>query len=393
MKSLFKKIGVLRGFNASYKRLKTSFDSWKIGRDYQRLIDQKGVKCSEEQVVGELKKRLSQRRLNFLTTNDRRARVFWLGANYNQDNGGFLQGLSRFGDVVSFKNAKGEYGFEYSSRLFDPELIKRNGELLLKQVDQALASGPVDMLWTQAWAHLISAEVFQEVQKKGIVTFNVAWDDRLPQHWKVYNGSRMGAIGLAPGFDLTLESSPECCLRYVAEGHLSLYWPMASDPDLFRPYPGEKLYDVCFVGSNYGVRAKIVKAIEDTGIKVAAFGPGWPLGSIDTKKMAEVFARSKVVLGVGTIGYNEDILTLKLRDFDAPMSGSFYITHNNSDLKELYKIGCEIECYNSAKECADKIRYYVAHPGGREEIAKAGRKRALECHTWEKRFEKIFDML
>ena len=67
-----------------------------------------------------------------------------------------------------------------------------------------------------------------------------------------------------------------------------------------------------------------------------------------------------------------------MRDFDGPMSGSLYLTHDNTDLYDLFKAGKEIITYNTPKECADKIVYYLSHIDEAETIAKLGRKRAVQ---------------
>lgn len=317
--------------------------------------------------------------------------IFWVGANYEQDYSGFLQSLLKFGNVEIFYNKKGEYGIEYSQKFYDQEIIKRNSDCLIEQIEKQKKT--IHILLGQMWAHLISVEALKEIQKMGIITTNIAMDDKLPELWGYFRGARLGSIGLAPGIDLTLQSTSDYCSRYLAEGFQALYWPMGSDPEIFKPLPVQKVYDVCFVGSNYGIRAKIVNAIQKSGVKVETFGNGWPNGLIDSKKTAEVFAQSKIILGVGTIAYNDDILTLKLRDFDGPISGTFYLTHRNPDLEELYEEGKEIELYSSIDECVKKINYYLQHSEEREAIAKAGRNRALKDHTWEKRFEKLFEVI
>jgi spore maturation protein CgeB len=80
---------------------------------------------------------------------------------------------------------------------------------------------------------------------------------------------------------------------------------------------------------------------------------------------------------------------LKLRDFDAPMSGSCYLTQYNEDLRGLYDIGHEIETYQSIKNCVDRVRYLLEHDIEREKIAFAGRQRALRDHTWDVRFKSL----
>ena len=75
------------------------------------------------------------------------------------------------------------------------------------------------------------------------------------------------------------------------------------------------------------------------------------------------------------------------------MSGSLYITHDNPDLYDLFEIGKEIVTYRTPEECADKVSYYLNHQDEAKAVGKAGRERAIHDHTWEKRFEQIFEVL
>jgi spore maturation protein CgeB len=219
-------------------------------------------------------------------------------------------------------------------------------------------------------------------------------DDRLPEHWATVDSVRGGSVGLGPGLDMVLTSSPETPEWFLAEDIPALYVPMASDPERFRPFEeDQKRYDVSFIGSKYGLREQIVTAVMAAGIHVDAFGPGWPNGAVNADQSAEIFGRSRIVLGMGTVAHNDDLFTIKLRDFDAPMSGALYVTHRNPDLLQLYREHEEIACYLSIEECVHKLRYYLAHPDDRRRVAAAGMARARREHTWEGRLSRVFSMM
>jgi spore maturation protein CgeB len=269
--------------------------------------------------------------------------------------------------------------------------VQLNDACLLEQIQEFSRGGGVSVLMGQMWANFISAEALQRVQAMGIITVNVSMDDRLPEHWETFRGVRLGSVGLGAGLDLVLTSSPEVCPYYWLEDIPAIFWPMASDPERFKPYPEhEKRYNVSFIGNKYGIRGRIISALQKAGIEVTAFGSGWPNGPADADQSAEIFGRSRIILGIGTVAYNEDIFTLKLRDFDAPMSGALYLTHRNPDLLPLYDEGREIECYASVDECIEKIRYYLQHPEARMKIGLAAAARARREHTWEKRLRTAF---
>ncbi len=77
---------------------------------------------------------------------------------------------------------------------------------------------------------------------------------------------------------------------------------------------------------------------------------------------------------------------IRLREFEIPMIGGFYLTQNCSELADYYVVDREIAVWDTAKDVVEKCRYYLAHPNERAEIAEAGRRRALENHTWTARF-------
>jgi len=219
-------------------------------------------------------------------------------------------------------------------------------------------------------------------------------DDRLPEHWTHNGDIRLGSVGLAHGLDMVLTTLPETCLWYGVDGCPALFWPLASDPGVFTPEEGApRDIDVLFIGNKYGVRSKIVRYLEKYGVKVDCYGRGWPNGYVNAEQMAALSKRARIILGVGTVGHCQDVYTLKLRDFDAPMSGALYLTHRNPDLCQLYSETEEFECYTTPKEALNKIRFYLEHPTDLARVAKNGQRKALASYTWDQRFLTTFEQL
>jgi hypothetical protein len=77
---------------------------------------------------------------------------------------------------------------------------------------------------------------------------------------------------------------------------------------------------------------------------------------------------------------------LRLRDFEIPAVGGFYLAQSCPELSLYYDIGREIAVWDTAKDVVDRIRYYLARPDERASIAAAGRRRVLHNHTWMHRF-------
>ena len=117
-------------------------------------------------------------------------------------------------------------------------------------------------------------------------------------------------------------------------------------------------------------------------------------GILSDRAMIDLYSRSKINLGFSTCGNThlaeKRILQIRLRDFEVPMSGGFYMVEYMEELEEFFTIGEEIVCYTDPEDLADKIRYYLAHDEERERIRLAGMRRARGEHTWHQRFQAVF---
>jgi spore maturation protein CgeB len=105
-----------------------------------------------------------------------------------------------------------------------------------------------------------------------------------------------------------------------------------------------------------------------------------------------MYSRAKITLGFSAVGDarpgTERLVQVRLRDFEAPMSGAFYLVEYIPELEEFFEPGKEIACYTDPEDLVAKARYYLEHDDEREKIRQAGYKRAVSEHTWQKRLEK-----
>lgn len=118
-------------------------------------------------------------------------------------------------------------------------------------------------------------------------------------------------------------------------------------------------------------------------------------GSIRPDQIAEVFARHEVILNFSNVWADNRpgarlIPHIRLRDFEAPMCRSCYLTGHTDEIAEFYEIGREIDTYQTREELVDKTRFYLAHPDAAEKMREAGYRRALRDHKWTNRFEELF---
>ena len=307
-----------------------------------------------------------------------------------------LQALQSLGNVTIFTKHDGSYGMYPASHSTALDAFETNStrlrEILQQMQQQAV---PPDLIIGQLWGMAFDGRILDEIREQhGTMVLNIAMDDR-HTYWGDMGAKRwMGTYGMIQHIDMALTAAPECVEWYEKEGCRAIFFPEASDPEFFCPMLDmPKLHDVSFVGVQYGIRKKLVEALRNEGVRVAAYGRGWESGPISVEDVPKLFAQSKIILGVGTIGHSSDFYALKLRDFDAPMSASFYLTSDNPDLYQLFEIGREIEVYSDIEDCIKKVKWYLAHDQERESIAAAGRQRALKDHTWHRRFSDLFTML
>lgn len=117
-------------------------------------------------------------------------------------------------------------------------------------------------------------------------------------------------------------------------------------------------------------------------------------GTLSDIEMIKMYSRSRINLGFSSCGETheskERILQVRLRDFEVPMSGGFYIVEYMEELEEFFEIGKEIVCYSSREDLAEKVKYYIKHDDERERIRKAGHERCLRDHSWHSRFQTAF---
>ncbi len=115
------------------------------------------------------------------------------------------------------------------------------------------------------------------------------------------------------------------------------------------------------------------------------------------EELPAIYNRAKIVLGFSSVGNTyasgDRVTQIRLRDFEAPMSGAFYLVEHMPELAEFFEIDREVVTYSSAEELVEKCRYFLTHENERERIRLAGQERALRDHTWQRRFTDLFGEL
>lgn len=341
-------------------------------------------------------------------------------------------------DVIEFN-----YSFGDTFLNLDPSdpiqktFIDRNRPVLsaelLRQIKQAHSIKPCDVFFSYFYDACVLPEVIDEIRAMGITTVN----------WYCNGSYQLHLVSeISPRYDWCLVPEKFRLKDYIAMGAHPIYCQEAANPNIYKPYPLSQDFDVTFVGQAYGDRPAYIKYILSSGIDIRVWGSGWqtynsttvrarqsvwkrmknylrelpsagsPTFSTESKvpvslpesiigdimrdeDLIRMYSRSKINLGFSTCGETykdkEKILQVRLRDFEIPMSGGFYMVEYMEELEEFYAIDKEIVCYKSPEELVNKIKYYLRNDRERESIRKAGFERCQRDHTWHKRFQRVLE--
>jgi hypothetical protein len=265
---------------------------------------------------------------------------------------------------------------------------------LLDRVKDSHKKEHLDIFFSYLSGRWIYPDVISEINKLGIITINISFDDKL-SFWGDKNKNGLsGNAEIAPAYDIciTCQSSNDVS-KYVYIGANPFFLPPAANPNTFDFEETTKDIPISFVGQNYGRRSEAIDMLLKHGIPISVYGKGWPSGEIGFSEKQGTLSRTLINLGFGYVGDSNHIVGLKERDFEIPLTGGLYITTYNPDLEACYILGDEIECYKDYSELVDKAKYYLSHPEDAKRKGLAGRERVLKEHTWKKRFGMVTDLL
>jgi hypothetical protein len=258
---------------------------------------------------------------------------------------------------------------------------------------EVAAERPVDWIFVYANGMEILAATLDRVREiTGAPVVTMCFDDKQSWEGPPLGGQRSGQIDIGKHFDLVWTSARIACEWYMVEGGNPVFLGEGCSPEIFRPGSASPDLDVGFVGQAYGYRREFVRRLQSAGLTVHAAGSGWPGGSVAEAEMLTLMQRSKVILGLGGIGWSEQLKNVKGRDFDAPCVGT-YLTSYNPDLTPSFEIGREILCYSNVDEAVEQARQLVSDSALRRRLARRGRDRCVAEHTWLTRYRSILTYL
>jgi glycosyltransferase involved in cell wall biosynthesis len=175
----------------------------------------------------------------------------------------------------------------------------------------------------------------------------------------------------------------------------AIWIPHAVEPQAYPDIEIVKKFDICFIGHvqespNYNGIARI-DALDRMFKEFPNFyygsrHPAFP-GKNLFEDAAKKFSQSKIVFN---ISIKDDI---NMRVFESLATGSMLLTNYIPTLGELFEDGKHLVMYKTLDEAVEKAKYYLEHEQEREKIALEGQQECLAKHTYQKRVEKIIDLV
>lgn len=312
---------------------------------------------------------------------------------------------------------------------------------LLEELEQANLQRKIDFCFLYICDGFIEDEILEKIRNLGIPVLNYSCNN-IHQFHLVEKISKV--------VDLNVFAERNARVKFEAIAANAIQMQMAANPDVYKPYDTDYKFDVTFVGQRYADRGSLAAFLIKNNINVQLFGPRWKAdgekvgnytlsdridklfsivkekglfytyryllslaskiktdrkedrlldghvgGILSDEEMIKLFSESKINLGFSTVLEDareggKRMAHLRLRDFEIPMSGGFYLTQHTDELDYYFEVGKEIETYSNQSELLDKTRYYLTNNSSREKIKKAGLKRSLSEHTWQHRFNGLF---
>ncbi len=121
--------------------------------------------------------------------------------------------------------------------------------------------------------------------------------------------------------------------------------------------------------------------------------PSIILGPYKNEQFCRLVNSTAINLGFSHISGKEgskfERMQVRLRDFEIPIAGGFYLAQYSEELADLFIEGVNIEFWRNRNELLDKVQFYLRNPQMRITIANNGREYANKHHLWRNRFQDI----
>jgi spore maturation protein CgeB len=319
-----------------------------------------------------------------------------------------------------------DYDLDEAVKHVDPQIPKaksyietnrpKMSEELLRQVRQAQHEKPIDLFFSYFYSASVYPEAIKEISRIGIPTVN----------WYCNASYQFHLVSeLAPAYDVCLVPERFRLEDYQNIGANPIYCQEAANPNVYVTNPRlRRDFDLTFVGQRYGDRPMFVRSLWKAGFQVHVWGPGWVEGrgamqrswlrraasktlrrrtfvpkdicgaALDDREYVDMYSRSRISLGFSKVAAplpgGAVVRQVRLRDFEATMSGAFYLVEHTQEIEDFFVPDKEIVCFEGVDDLLEKAGFYLRNDRARAVISRAGMLRARREHTWQARLTDAF---
>lgn len=210
---------------------------------------------------------------------------------------------------------------------------------------------------------------------------------------------------IAADFDYYFAKEPYLvdCLRDKA-GLNAHYWPEGFNPRVHRKPAVDKApaergtnIDVLVYGGLYAYRSRMVAQLIRAGINVVVFGTEGPylrpvVRSVFRNQYLVGEEKNRLLYGAKIVFNNfhyAEITSVNQKYFEINGVGAFQICDYKPTIEEYSGVPAEQVTYQTMHEAIDKIRYYLARPDERYELASQQYAHFQQHHTFDQRIEQL----
>ena len=273
---------------------------------------------------------------------------------------------------------------------FDQKILERYNRDFL----ETLRTIKPQVAWLE-WPQMLFAETVNKAKKELPECLLISFQDDNPFGTRSHDRPRWRYYSQAiPEYDLHLVKRQSDVAELKKRGAKAVEFFMHGYyAGLFHPVPEETIprsskHDVVFVGTPHDHRVEIIGDIfKNAQCSLHVYGGNWNRTLIYylhrrqfhphtvNEGYVHVLCGAKICLGFVSSS-NQDEYTM--RTFEIPACKGFFLAERTPTHQALFEEGKEAEFFDSADECADKIKYYLTNESARQQIAEAGYQRCIK---------------
>lgn len=290
-------------------------------------------------------------------------------------------------NIVSEVDTIDSFPYKYDQKLIY-RIFKRIGYWLdlmglNRCILTSLEKNNYDLVWFDK-PNSISKKTLLSIKNKGMKIVSYSPDDVFNNR----NASRTYYSNLSIfDYHITTKSYNVSELKAFGANEV-VFINNAFDPNVHKPIPCDKKFDVSFIGDYEEDRKIIIDRLINAGITIRLFGNKNWVNKIEKNKnlhitynpiygedYSEAICSSYINLGFLKKS-NRDLQTT--RSIEIPACKSFLLAERTSEHLDLFKEGYEADYFSSFEELLKKIEYYLSNKPLIEDISKNAYNRCIE---------------